>query len=257
MNESILPDASSPCIDVFRPIVGERVAVIVGKYLSLRPEGKRMFGEYVNSLVREGFTTTAVGRTPRSRWAQMPLYDRVVLNLQTEGDCQVYTGARNRWGYGLVTFNGKQRSAHRIVWEHFNGPIPEGYFVCHSCDNPPCCKIEHLWLGTPGDNTRDSVRKGRWGRAGRETRREKQQEQAARAAEGAQRDKTLDSPKSLRAIRRARLMTSQDLAAQAGISPATIWRLESGNSPRPTARVRRAIARALAVAPSDIAEFVD
>lgn len=52
-------------------------------------------------------------------------------------------------------------SAHRYCWTIHFGAIPKGKWVCHHCDNPPCCNPSHLFLGTPSDNTRDMLRKGR------------------------------------------------------------------------------------------------
>lgn len=76
-------------------------------------------------------------------------------------ECIEWAGARNRQGYGITYKDGKGRRAHRVAWEEANGPIPEGLFVCHSCDNPPCVNSEHLFLGTPNDNVQDMLRKGR------------------------------------------------------------------------------------------------
>jgi hypothetical protein len=81
------------------------------------------------------------------------------------GDCWVWQGRRWR-DYGSWTFHvgeGKRRTvpAHRFAWELARGVIPEGMYVCHKCDNPPCCNPAHLFLGTHDDNMRDKAEKGR------------------------------------------------------------------------------------------------
>jgi hypothetical protein len=50
---------------------------------------------------------------------------------------------------------------HRFAWELAYGPIPDGLWVLHHCDNPPCVNIDHLYLGTVKDNTADMMRRGR------------------------------------------------------------------------------------------------
>ncbi len=49
----------------------------------------------------------------------------------------------------------------RLIWTVTEGPIPEGQFVLHECDNPRCINLDHLFLGTAKENSEDMVRKGR------------------------------------------------------------------------------------------------
>lgn len=51
--------------------------------------------------------------------------------------------------------------AHRMSFEIHNGPIPNGFLVCHRCDVRNCINPDHLFTGTHKDNAQDKVRKGR------------------------------------------------------------------------------------------------
>jgi transcriptional regulator with XRE-family HTH domain len=62
-------------------------------------------------------------------------------------------------------------------------------------------------------------------------------------------------PRPLRTIRRAQLLTSQQLAERAGVSPVTVWRIEAGATKYTQVRVMRRIAEALGIRPEEIAEF--
>lgn len=92
-----------------------------------------------------------------------PVLPRFLAGIQAESgsDCWIWKGCRNWANYGTMRKNGKNAFTHRIAWEIYKGEIPKGLFVLHRCDNPPCCNPEHLFLGTPQDNSRDMTAKGR------------------------------------------------------------------------------------------------
>lgn len=65
-------------------------------------------------------------------------------------------------GYGGVTFKGKSHGAHVMAYRlSRKEDVPHGIQVCHTCDNPPCCNPNHLFLGTGKDNAQDCIKKGR------------------------------------------------------------------------------------------------
>lgn len=88
--------------------------------------------------------------------------ERFMLRVRKTESCWVWTGrARCKQGYGAFSIGNKERLAHRVSYEHFNGWIPEGKLVLHRCDNTRCVNPEHLFLGTHSDNLRDAYSKGR------------------------------------------------------------------------------------------------
>lgn len=83
-------------------------------------------------------------------------------HVEKADGCWIWHGATTKFGYGQIKSAQKKYAAHRLSWEIHNGrEIPHGYHVCHRCDNPRCTNPDHLFIGTPKDNIRDAMRKGR------------------------------------------------------------------------------------------------
>lgn len=86
---------------------------------------------------------------------------------RTENSCWEWKGSRFGSGYGQFfagyAEDGRRLNihAHRFAYELNFGPIPEGHYILHRCDNPPCVNPEHLFLGTQTDNVHDMFAKGR------------------------------------------------------------------------------------------------
>jgi hypothetical protein len=76
--------------------------------------------------------------------------------------CWNYQGSRNNSGYGIIGWGDKDTYlSNRLSYIIFNGLIPYGKIVRHTCDNRLCVNPKHLILGTYYDNSIDSVKRNR------------------------------------------------------------------------------------------------
>jgi len=87
------------------------------------------------------------------------------IKQNPETGCWIWQGGTDKDGYGVftATHEGKKKTCrpHRLAYEMFVGPIPDGLYVLHKCDTPPCCNPDHLFTGTQKINREDCKAKKR------------------------------------------------------------------------------------------------
>lgn len=81
------------------------------------------------------------------------LLDRLLAKTTPQGDCWLWTGSLGS-GYGRIFVDGKTEPAHRITYEHFVGPVPDGLELDHLCRNTRCVNPSHLEPVTHAENIR-------------------------------------------------------------------------------------------------------
>lgn len=138
------------------------------KVVSWQRDNKEKRNKYVNAYVRR------IGRVKQYECetchelcykvyahAYCSVKCRFLSYVKKLDSCWIWTGGKSRTGYGKFMMDNRIVVASRASFSLFKGPIQDGNFICHSCDNPPCVKPDHLWEGTNSENQIDSIKKGR------------------------------------------------------------------------------------------------
>lgn len=130
--------------------------------------------------------------------------------------CWLWRGVVDRKGYGRIKVDGRRVSATRIALAMIGIEVPKNMLVCHRCDVPGCVNPEHLFVGTPADNTADMLAKKR---------------HRTVAMHGVKNGKAKLTKADADAIRRSDL-SAHEIAGQYGISASRVYEIRQGEGYR-------------------------
>lgn len=86
------------------------------------------------------------------------------VNRRSKDECWEWTGAKRPKGYGVISVDGVQRGATWVSMLLHGKPLSDGMWALHKCDNPRCVNPDHLYEGTPKQNSKDAVLRNRFKR---------------------------------------------------------------------------------------------
>lgn len=103
--------------------------------------------------------------TTHKRWKKCQKYEcrygslreRFFKYLSITTSCWLWAGAVNKAGYGIIAYKRNCYLAHRVSFEMFVGPIPQGLQLDHLCRVHNCVNPDHLDIVTKAENQRRGV----------------------------------------------------------------------------------------------------
>jgi hypothetical protein len=101
--------------------------------------------------------------TPEPEYTRLKAEVILANSKETSRGCLEWQGYTHPIkGYGQIGMKqSRNEHTHRVVYRGKRGPIPAGWDVCHTCDNPPCCNPLHLFAAPRVANLIDMRNKGR------------------------------------------------------------------------------------------------
>lgn len=136
--------------------------------------------------------------------------------------CWIAKGYKLPHGY-IRIYEGKNLVyAHRLSYEKSTGKIPKGMCVCHKCDNPPCYRPSHLFLGTQAENLKDMQKKGR-GALGDKNGSRKHPERLPRGINHVNSKLNPKKVKMIRKLWKSGLYRMKDIGLKFGVNPVTVF----------------------------------
>ncbi len=172
-------------------------------FAALRAGDKVGIARSIRALHGRRYTTAGPPKSVEARF-----FEKVCFG---PGQCWYWIASIGAGGYGSFLAMDEVK-AHRVSYRIHHGAIPEGMMVLHRCDNPPCVNPDHLFLGTQFDNMRDMSAKKR----GVNTPQHGEDNPMSRL--------TKESVRWIRSLYATGERSMKSLAADYGVTTATVWR---------------------------------
>lgn len=135
------------------------------------------------------------------------------VDIRGEDECWEWKAYSPNGRYGGFKINSQRKLAHIISYELENGPVPDGLFVLHTCDNTKCVNPKHLYTGTREQNMKDMYDRGR-----------------DRHVFGEKHGRAKLTEEQVIDVLNSPYISSQKLADSLGVSYYTIWEIRTGRS---------------------------